>query len=307
MTRLIQAIAAATLCMVAVGTTMAGDIVAGFPGECTIVARLDVQKFRSVPVVRGVLNDQLGQAAAFIEQIRQWTGVDLNTATALWIGVAKKDHGVFVLEGDFDVEEIKGAILNINGAQIVPKDFVPIAALLPDEKKPGTYNMGAVLDPNTIVLGQPEITEKYIDAYTKVGTGLDSDRLQRVRALEESQAIVHGFVLAIEQAELQKNPWLSYLTHGEFFANVDGDLDISLIIGVRNPDLAQPLQKILQGLIAVFRNMDEEHRKGNQLQKLLVDNATVAVDGDKLVLHSKLEERFINELVAAKLIGGGQQ
>jgi len=308
MTRFAEALGLTALwVMAAVGSTDAGDVVGSFPDECLMVGRLDVHGFRAVPVVRNILDNQLGQAAAFIEQIRTWTGVDLNTATTLWLGVAKKDHGVFVLEGQFDVEEIKGAMLNIDAAQIVPKEFVPIAALLPDEKKPGTYNLGAVLDDRTIVLGQPEVAEHFIDAYTKVAaTGLGKGKLDRVQGLRSSQALFHGFILGLEPQELQKNPWLNYLTHGEFTADVDGDLAVCLSVGVRNPDMVEPLQKILQGLVSVFSKMDEPHRKGDRIQKMLVDNATISAEGSILVLRSKLKEQFINELVAVKLNDAGQ-
>ena len=278
-----------------------GDIVASFPDTTTLVARVDVAKLKQVPAIRQAWNDQYGQVAIFVDQIRNWIGLDLDSVTTLWLGVEKKDHGVFVLEGNFDPELIKGGVLNIDTAQIVHKESVPIAALFPDDKKPGQFNLGAVLNESTVVMGQPDVAERFIDAYVGAGQGLPVDKLRKVAHLKKATALVQASVLAVDPEELRKNPWMAYLTSGEFTADLDKDLTVRLKVGVQKADMLKPVGSLLNGLLAVYRQMDDQHKKQPPAVRALLENASATVAGDAVVLQSTVDEETLNDAVAARL------
>ena len=303
----IQTLLALVALVGVVCTAVAGDILASFPETVNVLARVDMQKLKQVPVIDRALADQLGPVNNFIEQLRNWIGLDLNTVTALWIGVEKKDHAVFVMQGEFDAGQITGGLHNMEAAQIIPKDNVPVAALLPDEKKPGQFNLGAVLDAQTIAIGQPNLAERFVDAYSGAGKGLDATKLQQVQALRESKSLVHAFILGVDPADMQKNPWMHLLSMGELIADVDTDLLIDLGVGVRNPQLVEPMRQTLDGLLAIYKSLEGAHKKGDRIQQLLFENATVAVADNRVRIRSKLAEQVMNDLVTAKLAGPKQQ
>ncbi len=283
----------------------AGEIAASFPDRCTVIGRLDVAAFRAIPVVRQAFDSHGGHMTAFVDQVREWVGVDLDTVRRVWLGVEKDGVAVVALEGAFDAGLIQGGILNIDTAQFVPKEGVPMCVLLPDEKKPGQVNMAAVLDDRTLVLGQPAITEDFIDAFTGVAKGASSARLRQVRGLVDSDPLLHAFIFGVAPKDLEKNPWLNLLSHGELKADLAGDMVIQLAIGSKTPELLKPLQGIVEGALAVYKQMDGRHRKVKPGQKLLLDNMVCSVSEQQIVLESTIPEQALNGLISAKLNGGG--
>jgi len=298
-----------TLALIALATYLAApgvgaaDIVASFPDSVMIIGRIDMTKLREVPVIERAVNDEFGKLQNVCRQIRDWTGVDLDSVDRLWLGIQKEDHAVIVMEGEHAVDTIRDSLMAIEQAQIMPKEGVPIAALLPDEKKPGTFNLGAVLDERVLVIGQPELTEAFIDAYTGKAQGLGEEKRTLTQPLADSQFMVHAFILGMKAEDLAKNPFLSGLSHGELRMDVEGDLHLNLSVGVKKTVLLQPIQMLAQGFFDLYAQMDDVRKRDNLIKRKLFENAVVRIDGDEVIVLSIIEEDVINHLLEQKLTG----
>mgnify|MGYP003968804349 CR=1 FL=1 len=280
----------------------AGDIAGSFSDSVMAVARIDMNKLRQVPAIERAVNDEFGKLQGFCRQIREWTGVDLDCVDHLWLGVQKANHGMVVMEGVHDIAAIRDSLMAIDHAQNIPKEGVPIAVLLPDEKKPGTFNLGAVLDERVLVVGQPEATEAYIDAYTGNAQGLGEEKRARIASLKDSEFMVHAFILGMKAEDVAKAPFLRGLTHGEVRMDVPGDLQVNVSVGVRKKGLLQPIQKLAQGFFELYAQMDDAG-KGNPIKRQLFENAAVRIEGEEVVVLSGIAEDVIDQLLEQKLTG----
>ena len=286
------------------GALRAGEILSSFPDRVLFVAKFNVDKVKQVPPVKQALGTQISKVASFIGQIRNWTGVDLETVKTFWIGVEKKDFAVIVLEGRFDIEVVKAALAKIPTAQTIPKKDVPIMVQLPDDKNPGKFNMAAVLNPTTLVFGQPGLTESFVDVYSGASPSTNAAVQPQLAVLKDSQALLHGVIFGLDPAELQKTPFLAYLERGELKGDLDKDLLLSLAVGVKKPEMLQSLAKAADGVLGFMRQMEPTTPSGNQgeaVKRRLLENVTVTVENDRVVLRSKLDEALLSELIGGKL------
>ena len=289
-------------CLAAPGAGV-GDIPGSFPDSVMALGRIDMAKLREVPAIERAVNNEFGKLQTFCRQIRDWTGVDLDSVDRVWLGVLGDDRAIVVMEGEHDVDTIRDSLMAIEQAQIVPKEGVPIAALLPDDKKPGTFNLGAVLDKRVLVIGQPEATEAFIDAYTGNALGLGEEKRTLTRPLAASQFMVHAFILGMKPEDVAKNPFLRGLTHGELRIDVKGDLHLNLSVGVRKKELLQPIQMLAQGFFNLYAQMDDVRKRDSLIKRQLFENAAVRIDGDEVVVLSGIEKDVINHLFEQRLSG----
>jgi len=143
-----------------------------FAPDTMAVVRIDVSQLMAQPLFQEALTLKVGDTQAFFLNIRNYTGVDLASIKEAWIGVQKKDNVAIVLKGAFDLQAIQTQILNIQTAQVVQRPGVPFAVTLPDDKKPGQFNLAAVLDEETMAFGKPDLVDGFLAAYVGNGAGL---------------------------------------------------------------------------------------------------------------------------------------
>lgn len=284
-------------------STQALDVAGSLPAEIKIVVRLDMEKLKSVPVIQRVMDDEFGKVATITEQIRSWVGVDLKRVDTIWVGVEKDEHAVFILDGEFDVEYIRSCLLNVETARMVQRPQVPVAALLPDDKKPGKYNLAAVLDDSTIVFGLPELADKYLAVLTGTAAGLDSAAQVQLDALRDSSALLHAMILGLAPEQVAENPVLAHLEMAEITVDSAPDLLLRAAVTVKNADMLESLRLIAEGLVGMYREFDPAQRGDNQLKNTVIDSVVASVEEGRLLLRSRLPEAMINELIEKQVYG----
>ena len=261
------------------------------------VIRVDAQQLRKQPLFVQAMDQKAGGLVNFTAQIRQWTGIDLDTVKNIWVAVEGKDMAVFILEGTFNADLIADAVYRIDTAQPVQREGVPFSVMLPDDKKPGQFNFAAILDDNTMVFGNPEVADAYIACFTGVEKGLPPEQKAKLAAMTDSEAMVHAVLLAFDDAELEKNPWMAAITGGELMANLDKDLAVNAYVSVSNPNMVEPVCRTICGLRDLYATLDPRLRKLEPIQELLLAGLDAKPADNDVLLTLLVDEETLNEFV----------
>lgn len=281
----------------------AADITRGFARNTKIVARLDAENLRKQPLFIHAMDQKAGGLVNFTTQIRQWTGLDLDTVKAIWLTVEGEDRAAAILEGEFNADLIADAVYRIDTAQPVQREGVPFAVMLPDDKKPGQFNLAAILDDKTLIIGQPEVADAYIACFTGMEKGLGPDDLAKLGGLKQTDAMLHAVVLGFEEKEIRKNPWMRAITGGELMANLDKELAVNAYIGVANPDMVEPVCRTICGFRDLYATLDPEFRKLQPIQELLLAGLDAKPYEGDVLLTLLIDEETLNEFTD-KFLGG---
>jgi hypothetical protein len=253
-------------------------------------------------VIQQFIAQKTGGADVFIGNVKTWTGVDLDTVRTCWIGVQKKDHAIIVLQGEFSEQAIESAVLNIDTAQVVQRPGVPFTVMLPDDKRPGEYNLAGVLDEKTIVLGLPELVDDFLAVYTGAQPVADAARAKRIAAISTSEAMLDAVVLEVPEAELRKNPWMGLFSAATITADLDKDLELGLRLAVKDPEIADPIRKLVEGFRDVYSHLEPPQRKLPRIVEVLLKNAAVAVDQGDVVVDVTIPTATFEQMAQQKLL-----
>lgn len=276
----------------------------GFSAKTKIVARIDVTGLKQVPVIDEILQNEIAKVDAFFEQLRLWVGVDLNTVHTVWLGVEGEDQAVIVLKGRFDPELVHAAVTKIPQMQIVQRQLVPVAVMMPDDKKPGKFNLAALLNPTTLALGPPALCDRYIAAFTGKAAGLPEAARPYLAEMEKSPALAHALVLGFEKKALTDAPFLMHLKQGVLKVNFQEKALLDFRIQVTDAEMLAPLQQLASGFLGVFRRLDPSARGDNAVLQVIADNAAAKVVGDELVLTSTADEALLRKLLRQVIYKG---
>lgn len=297
-----------TLTLAAVALLLAGpalraaDILKGFSRDTKLVVRVDAQQLRKQPLFIQAMDQKAGGLINFTAQIRQWTGLDLDTVTNIWLAVEGKDMAAVVLEGTFNADLVADAVYRIDTAQPVQREGVPFAVMLPDDKKPGQFNLAAILDDTTLVIGKPEVADAYIACFTGVEKGLSPEQVAKIAPMKGSEAMLHAVVLGFDEADVRKNPWMRALTGGELMANLDKDLAVNAYVGVSNPNMVEPICRTICGFRDLYATLDPQLRKLKPIQELLLAALDAKPADNDVLLTLLIDEETLNEF-ADKFLG----
>ncbi len=278
------------------------SIPACFAPDTMAVLRIDAAQLMEQPLFQEVLTLKVGDIQTFFQNIRNATGVDLGAIKQVWIGVQKKDHVAMVIKGNFDMQAIQNLMLNIGTAQVVQRPGVPFAVSLPEDNKPGQFNLAALLDAETIVFGKPELADAFLAAYLGNGNGLPAASAARANALLESKALVTGVLLNLPAEETRKNPWMTLFTYAEIEASLtDPDVVLKVALGLRKPEMREPLAKAVEGIRDTYKLLDEDLRRLGPIPSMLLEGATLQPDAERLVVQVSIPQEVAERLIRQKM------
>ncbi len=273
-----------------------------FPAATLLLVRLDAVQLLDQGLVQEAITAKIGDINTFIGNVRTATGVDLGSITEVWIAVLKKDHAVIFLKGTFDLPTIQGAVMNIDAVQAVQRPGVPLALLLPDNKKPGMSNLAAILDNEKMVFGMPELVDDFLAAYLGEGEGLPPVFAERANGMLGSKVLLDALLLRLPPEELRKNPWMTLFTHGQGAVSLAGqDVQFEVALGLRKPEMREPAMKAIEGVRDIYRLLDENLRRLDPLPSMLLEGVGVKPDAERLVLQAALPKEVVERLLRQKL------
>jgi hypothetical protein len=273
-----------------------------FPADTFLLARLDATQVLGQGLVQEILASKVGDIDTFFENIRTATGVDLGKVTEVWIGVVKKDHAVIVLKGAFDLATIQGAVLNIDAVQVVQRPGVPLALIIPENNKPGQFNLAAVLDGEKMVFGKPELVDDFLAVYVGQREGLPAPYAQQANGMMGSKALLDALLLKLPPEEVRKNPWMALFTHVQGTAALaEQDVQFEVALGLSKPEMREPAIKAIEGIRDIYRLLDENMRRLDPLPSMLLEGVVTKPDPERLVLRAVLPREVVERLLRQKV------
>ena len=273
-----------------------------FPADTMLVARFDVAQMLDQRVFQDFMTAKLGGMDAFFLQFQTWTGIDLGTIKTGWLGLVKEDHVVIVLKGAFDVQTVQSTVLNIDTAQVVRRPGVPFAVMLPENKKPGDFNMAALLDKETLVFGRPDLVDGFLAALKGKGKGLPPPAVALTIPMLKSESLVSAALISLPEAELRKNPLMRLFTHGQITADLsEEDLELTLEVGLKKPEMREPATKAIEGIRDLYGMLDDDLRQIPRLAEIALEGISVRPDKKRLLLDLTLSREVVEGLLREKL------
>jgi hypothetical protein len=273
-----------------------------FPADTMVVLRIDAAQLMDQRLFQDFLGAKVEGMDAFFQKVQTWTGINLGTLTDVWVGVQKKDHTVLVLKGDFDLQLIQSTVLNIDTAQVVQRPGVPFAVTLPDNKKPGQFNLAALLDKKTLVFGKPDLVDGFLACLKGNGKGLAPEMAARSVGLMKNKQLLSVLLTSLPASEIRKNPWLSLMTHVQGSADAtEKDLVLEARIGLAKPEMREPATKAVEGVRDVYGLLDNNLRKLGPLKEMVLEGITVKPDDKDLVLQLAVPMDVAERLIRQKL------
>lgn len=278
-------------------TATAAPITQKLPAETSFVLRVDTQQLTQTPAFQTFMNNRADGMINFTEQLYQWSGVDIDYVDSAWLIVKQKDVAGLILKGDFQVEAIRQAVRAIPDAQIVIREGLPVAALLPDKKKPGRVNLGAVFDSETVGIGNPDFMDTIIKSFTGTGERLPAATTAQLAGMDRSDAILHAFMFSAGPLNAEPVPWMKYLADAEFKITRREYYQVDVLLTLRKPGMAPVLRDSAKNLIDLYGMLDQRDRKLPGLAEALLETLEVSARNNRLALQWLLAEEDINHLV----------
>ncbi|MCK5805550.1 MAG: hypothetical protein KAI66_22145 [Lentisphaeria bacterium] len=279
--------------------SLAGEIATSFPAKTRVVIRVDADKLRTLPVFQQFLTNKVGDQQEFFQTIKTWSGIDLDSVKEVWVGVLKKDHAVIVLKGDFDLDTIRTAVMQIDTAQVAMRPQVPFSVMLADDKRPGEFNLAALLDDSTVAIGRPELVDEYISSYVTDDFAMSEDRAAIAKDLAGSPWGVDVALFEMGPEELAKNPWMKLISWVRFRGEMKEDLALQLILAPTEEKAALATKNLLDSARTLYLMVPKESQKLKGIKEFLLKNVQTRVVEGLLLADVTMPGD-----AGAKLLGG---
>lgn len=271
-----------------------------FPEETMAVIRLDATHLRMIPLMIELLDTKTKGYDIFVENVKNWVGFDIDAISVCWIGVCGNNRVILVFEGKFDRQAIMDKIPLIDKAQIVQRENSVFAFMLPDDKKPGEFNLAVLREDGTVVLGNPPLVDEFLAADAGHEAGLPPVSAAVVKELLNPRATVQAALLKLPQKELTKNPWMELLANGLIYADLDENLTVHLSLALAKKEALEPLQRMLSGFRDLYAVLDEKQKRLKPIFGALLEKGTVEVVQDRLEIGVVLDGVFAEGLIRDK-------
>jgi hypothetical protein len=182
----------------------------------------------------------------------------------------------------------------------VQRPGVAFAVMLPDDKRPGEFNLAAMLNEKTIVIGIPDLVDAFLAAWTGTQPGLEADKAKRLAGIADSTAAVDAVILGIAEKDRKKTPWLELFSVAVITADSRENFEMTLRLGVKKPAAADPIRKIVEGIRDVYKNLDPDQRQLDKVIEMLLEHAQVTVDNSDVLIRTRVPAETFEQLVREK-------
>ncbi|MBN2452441.1 MAG: hypothetical protein JXR77_18795 [Lentisphaeria bacterium] len=273
-----------------------------FDASCKVMAYADLKQLREVPAVVDLLAGQ-NPVTNMIQAIREWTGVDLDTASSLWLAVAGKDDVIVLLEGAFNLTTIRGRVGAIEAFRVSTPEGTEFAVTMPDEKNPGKVNMAAFLSPTLLAMGQPERVEGYL---ANRAAGTKHPRYGDFSTLERSAHLIEAVVLEIPNDGKTPALLIDNIALARFSVDAAEDVELSLAVEPANAKMVTPLCSLAQSLLDLYHLVPTRPARLGAFGQALIDQAQISGSPRTVRVSTTIPAEMIRKRLAAKL-GTGQR
>ncbi len=268
------------------------------PESATILGYANLAGIRQVPFIAQML-DGRDTVTRFTGQIREWTAVDLDSLTGLWVGVFGKDDALVVLKGSYNLATIRGVLGGIEQFRIETPANAEFAVRMPDEKKPGKTNLAAFLNPSTLVFGPPHRVDAFLE---NVAEKRVHPKAADFAMLEKPTHLAEAVALRLPNDNGKTPPFLTENTR-RMHLGVDcsDTVDIQLTVQPTNLAMVDPLYRAASGLLDLLHMIPPPQLPMPAPHRTVLENAQVSATKEAVVLLVTLPVDMIRKPLAAKL------
>ena len=274
------------------------------PVRTSLVAKINLESIKEIAFVDSFLNDPSNiKVSEMRSAIKAYAGLDIMDIKEIWAVAGTENEFLFIAKGGFDTLPVEKSLRNLNKSGEIKMDGVHFAGLFDDDDKPGKKNMIAILDDQTVVLGEPGFCKKYLEVFTGQKTGLDSKGLKIVQSIERSKNLIHAKTVNLYiPIKDNANPILNNIKSGELVIDQNSKyLTARLDADVKDPNTAGIIKLFLTEFIKKAKNNPDPNQ--NSVVKEGVKNASVKVSSGGFVIQTKFALSTLELIVGDQLNG----
>jgi hypothetical protein len=289
----------ALLCMATLGVTgWADNWCQWMPDSSTILGYANVKAVRGTPLIAQLINGT-DNVSKFTSAIREWTTVDLDSVTDLWFGVAGKDNAMFVLQGNFNLNTIRGVLGGIEKFHLETPPNAEFMVTMPDDKKPGKFNAAAFLSPTILVFGPPALVQAFLE---NVSQKRAHARLADISALDKPTHLLEFVVLKFPNEDGKTPRFITENTRC-LRLGIDADEAVTAQLEIQpvKLEMVAALAQFGTGLVDLIHLISPDQIPLRGLPRVILDNAKVTSTKEAVTLTSSLPLELVRPLIASKI------
>jgi len=294
MKRLLAILCMATVC----ATGWADNWCQWMPDSSVILGYANIKAVRGIPLIAQLVNGT-DNISKFTSTIREWTAVDLDSVTDIWIGFAGQDNGVVVLQGTFNLTSIRSVLGGIDKFHIETPPNAEFAVTMPDDKKPGKVNMAAFLNPTIMVFGPPAVVQTFLDNVTQKR---QHAKVADFAMLDKPTHMAEVVVLKFPNDD-GKTPRFITENVRRIHLGIDADeaIDAQLTIQPVKPEMVTALAQVGTGLVDMIHLLAPDQIPLQGVPRVILDNAKVTSTKEAVTLTSSLPLELVRPLIVSKV------
>ncbi|OGV80309.1 MAG: hypothetical protein A3K19_18235 [Lentisphaerae bacterium RIFOXYB12_FULL_65_16] len=271
------------------------DVTRYIPQGTKIVLRVDLKAALQSELMTAILQQQADKFGLVQEFLSQNVGIALSDVDTLWLLSSQPNAGVVVCKGRFDGQAVRARFGNLPNVTDLGRQDCDFACRFLDAKK-NTMQMGAVVDAETMVVGDETSVMSFLATLQGAAKSLPADQ-PRLERLKNDKSVLAGTLIgpAVDWPGADKE-MARYVIDVWASGGLAKDVDVVLNLGVDSPEHAEGIGHIIQGFVIL--KSDDSNSVQNPLLRSLLRAITVTQDENRLAITVKAPGDQIQQLAA---------
>lgn len=273
------------------------NITQSIPAEIILCARIDLNAARKAEQAERIVDAAKHRFKKQIDDIGQFSSLDLHDVDCIWVGVVKDKEALVVLEGRFDTEAILNSPIVTSSKRLVRPGTV-IATEMKDEKT-GETSHAAVINENVLAFGLPQLVDNFITNYGRGISGWDKDGLAVMASLAASDAMFLVALMHVPDKEIEQKPFLATVVNARVEVSIQEKVTATAKIAMQDEGKATALKDLINGLVGL--GLASEIKMGYpDIKKAILDGLKLGTEGKTITLSSTIDVELLRKVLRTK-------
>ncbi len=272
-------------------------IIESLPAETRLVAKADMQALKGSDLYKSVREKFASKFLNGEAMLLQASGLDFNKVKTLWLAAIEENKGVFVIEGDFNANDISAAVSANRENEIVTRTGSLFAAMCPD-KRQNKKNLAILIDRNTAVVGDPIVAEEFLKYYTSGKGGMAPEKISSLNACFSGSYIIKASLLGFKPDDLVKNPFLANVTAAEICISFTNGLTADAKLLMKGEENVMAVEQIIKGFVSIAKANPNADEKSKEIRDEFFNNLSINRNGLELTASTKIAGDTIDRLIS---------
>lgn len=274
-------------------TAAAFEVASYFPPETKLIAKLDLEKLRANKFSTRIKEKHQDKIQVFEDKFLNGTGIDIQNIKTIWLAGVEQGNGILIFEGSFDRSAISEAVSRKPENQAIEKNGCMFAVMCPGMKDKTKKNLAALIDESIIVVGKPDLADKFIENYSGKTAGLDENTIK----IFSEPKVFKAVLLSISQEMIQKKPFMADVQSGSFEMDLDDHALLNLQINTSNKEQAEAVKQILDGMVKLNKTNKASDEKRVLLKNDFLNNLEIDCTGNSVIAQSSINGQTLDKII----------